>query len=58
MDLSGFHMKHLLWEEIEVILEKEFPFTIDFCFRGYHNFKSFWEAPVVSVLIAKHEVNP
>ena len=26
--------------------------------RGYHIFKSFWEAPVGSVLIAKHEDDP
>ena len=51
-------MKHLLQEEIEFILEKEFSFTIACFVRGYHIFKSSWEAPVGSILIAKHEVDP
>lgn len=50
-------MKHLLLEEIEVLIEKEFSFIVDNCFRGYHIFKLFWEAPVGSVLIAKHAVD-
>ena len=28
MDLLDFHMKHLLQEEIVIIFEKEFPFSI------------------------------
>ena len=43
--------------EIEVILEIEFSFTVDCCVRGYHIFKSFWEAPIGSVLNTKHEVD-
>ena len=51
-------MKHLLQEEIKVIIEKEFSFTVECCFRGCYIFQSFWEAPAGSVLIAKHEDNP
>ena len=58
MDLPEFYVKHLLQEEIEVIIEKEFSVTVECCIRGYHIFQSFWEAPVGSVLIAKHEDNP
>ena len=50
-------MKHLLLEEIEVIIEKELSFTVDNCVRGCHIFKLLWEAPVGSVLIAKHAVD-
>ena len=57
MDLPEFYVKHLLQEEIEVIIEKEFSVTVECCIRGYHIFQSFWEAPVGSVLIAKHEDN-
>ena len=49
-------MKHFLQKEIEVILEKEFSFIADCCVRDYDVFKSFWEAPVGSILIAKHRV--
>ena len=55
MNLPEFHMKHLLQEEIDVIIEKEFPFTVEYCVRGYHISQSFWQVPVDSVLIAKHE---
>ena len=58
MDVAEFHMKHLLQEEIEVILGREFYFTVECCVRGYHIFKSFWETPVPLVLIAKHEADP
>ena len=58
MDLPEFHIKHLLQEEIEVIIEKVFSFTVECCVRGYHIFHSFWEAPVGLVLIAKHEDDP
>ena len=58
MDLPEFHMKYLLQEGIEVIIEKEFSFTVEYCVRGYHIFQSFWEAPVGSVLIAKHQDDP
>ena len=58
MDLAEFHMKHLLQEEIEVIIKKKFPFAVECCVRGYHIFQSFWVAPVRSVLIAKHEDDP
>ena len=56
--LVKFHMKHLLQEETKVIIEKEFSFTVECCVRGYHIFQSSWEAPVGSVLIAKHEYGP
>ena len=54
MDLPEFRMKNLLQEEIELITEKEFSFAVECCVRGYI-FQSFWEAPIGSVLIAKHE---
>ena len=57
MDLPEFHIKSLLQKEIEVTLKKEFSFTVDCCICGYHIFTSFWEAPVGSVLITKHEVD-
>ena len=53
MDLPEFHMKHLLQEEIEVIIEKEFCFTIECCVRA-----SYIRAYHGSVLIAKHEDDP
>ena len=31
MNLPEYHMKHLLQEEIEVIIEKEFSFTVECC---------------------------
>ena len=58
MDLPEFHMKDIVQEEIEVIMEKEFSFTLECCVRGYHIFQSFWESPVGSVLITKHEDDP
>ena len=58
MDLPEIHMKNLLQEEIEVIIEKEFSFTFECCVRGYHIFQSFWEAPDGSVLITKPEDDP
>ena len=58
MNLPEFHMKHLLQEEIEFILGREFYFTVECCIRYYHIFKSFWETPVLSILIAKHEADP
>ena len=33
-------MKHLLQEEIKVIIEKEFSFTVECGVRGYHIFQS------------------
>ena len=56
MDFPEFHMKHLL--QVEVIIKKEFSFAAECCVRDYHIFESFWEAPVGSVLIAKHEDDP
>ena len=58
INLPEYHMKHLLQEEIEVIIEKKFSFTVECCVRGYHIFRSFWEAPVGSVLMAKYEDDP
>ena len=58
MDLPEFQMKHLLQEEVEIILKKELSFTVDCCVRSCHVFKSFWEAPVGSILTSKHKVDP
>ena len=58
MDLPEFYLKQLWQEDLEVIIEKSFSFTVQCCIRGYHIFQSFWEAPIGSVLIAKHEDNP
>ena len=33
-------------------------FGVNCCVRGYHIFKSFWDAPIGSVLSAKHENDP
>ena len=33
-------------------------FTTDCCVCGYHIFKSFWEAPLGSIVITKNEVDP
>ena len=33
-------------------------FGVNSCVRGYHIFKSFWDAPIGSVLSAKHENDP
>ena len=38
-----------------MFLEKEFVFAVNCFARGYHIFKSFWDAPIGSVLSAKHE---
>ena len=51
-------MKDLLQEKIEVIFERNVYSTVECCVCGYHFFKSFWETPVGSILIAKHEVDP
>ena len=50
--------KYLLEEEIEIFLEKEFVFAVNCCVRGYHIFKSLWDAPIGSILSAKHEDDP
>ena len=39
--------------EIEIITETESTFEVDCCVRGYHYLKSFWEASIGSVLVAK-----
>ena len=54
MELTQWQEKHLLEEEIKIFLEKEFVFAVNCCVHGYHIFKSFWNAPVGSVLSAKH----
>ena len=33
-------------------------FAVHCCVRGYHSFKSFWDAPIGSILSAKHEDDP
>ena len=33
-------------------------FGVNCCVRGYHIFKSFWDAPIGSILSAKHEDDP
>ena len=58
MALTQWQEKYLLEEEIEIFLEKEFVFAVNCCVRGYHIFKSFWDAPIGSVLSAKHENDP
>ena len=58
ISFSKLHQKYLLEEEIEIVLEREFNFEIDCCVRGYHVFKSYWEAPIGLVLVAKHEDDP
>ena len=56
--LTQWQEKYLLEEEIEIFLQKEFVFAVNCCFRGYHIFKSFWHAPIGSILSAKHEDEP
>ena len=56
--LTQWQEKYLLEEEIEIFLQKEFVFAVNCCFRGYHIFKSFWHAPIGSILSAKHEDDP
>ena len=50
-------MKQLL--KMEIIIEpnvlSKWIAVLD---RGYHYFKSFWETPIDSVLVAKPESNP
>ena len=58
MNFPEFHIKHLLQEEIEVIMRKNYLLPLNAGVRGYHIFQSFWEAPVGSLLIAKHEDDP
>ena len=58
MALTQWQEKYLLEEEIEIFLEKEFVFVVNCCVCGYHIFKSFWDAPIGSVLSAKHENDP
>ena len=58
MALTQWQDKYLLKEEIEIFLEKEFAFAVNCCVRGYHIFKSFWDAPIGSVLSSKHEHDP
>ena len=55
MALTQWQEKYLLEEEIEIFLEKVFVFVVNCCDCGYHIFKSFWDAPIGSVLSAKHE---
>ena len=56
--LTQWQEKYLLEEEIEIFLQKEFVFAVNCCFCGYHIFKSFWHAPIGSILSAKHEDDP
>ena len=58
MALTQWQEKYLLEEEIEIFLEKEFVFAVNCCVRGYHIFKSLWDAPIGSILSAKHEDDP
>ena len=58
MALTQWQQKYLLEEEIEIFLEKEFVFAVNCCVRDYHIFNSFWDAPIDSVLSAKHEDDP
>ena len=38
--------------------EKKFVFAVNCCVCGYHFFKSFWDAPIGSILSTKHEDDP
>ena len=58
MALTQWQEKYLLEEEIEIFPEKEFVFAVNCCVRGYHIFKSLCDAPIGSVLSAKHEDDP
>ena len=55
MALTQWQEKYLLGEEKEIFQEKEFVFAVNCCVHGYHIFKPFWDAPVGSILSAKHE---
>ena len=55
MALTQWQEKYLLEEKIETFLEREYVFPVNCCVRGYDIFKSFWNAPIGSVLSAKHE---
>ena len=33
-------------------------FSVDYCVHGYHIFKPFWDAPIGSILSAKHGDDP
>ena len=48
----------MLEEEIEIFLEKEIVFAGNCFVRRYHIFKSFLDAPIGSILSAKHEHDP
>ena len=54
MALTQWQENYLLEEETEIFQEKELVFAANCCVRGYHIFKSFWNAPIVSILSAKH----
>ena len=58
MALTQWLQKYLLEEEIAIFLEKGFVFAANCCVRGYHIFKSFWNAPIGSILSAKHKDDP
>ena len=51
-------MQYLLEEKREIVLDRECTFEVDCYVRGYQIFKSFWDAPIGSVLAAKHEDDP
>ena len=58
MTLTQWQEEYLLEEEIEIFLKKEFVFVVSCCVRGYHIFKPFWDAPIGSILSAKHYDDP
>ena len=58
MTLTQCQEKYLLEEEIEIFLEKKIDFVVNCCVCGYHIFKSFCDAPIGSILSAKHEDDP
>ena len=42
MTLTQWQEKYLLQKEIEIFLEEEFVFAVNYFVRGYHISKSFW----------------
>ena len=51
-------MQYLLEEKIEIVLDREYTFEVDCFVREYYIFNSFWDAPIGSVLVSKHEDDP
>ena len=49
-------IKYLLDEEVEILLKyNSFYVTVNCSVSGHYIFKSYWDAPIVSMLSVKHE---